>query len=236
MIIRSMAMQRAVIALAMLAAECGAGQPALVAPTPQPAPTPTFVLSGTVTDRISGAPVKDVRVVTQPKRLPFELFWPPLGLNEASNAVGHYLVSGATAVSPGIAWVVAQRDGYVQQCAETALLDGTVSLDLAVSSIADRQRLNASMATMPPDDRIVSGTIFETTPAGRRPVDDAIVGWEGSIDLFVAQTRSDAAGHYLLCLPRNHITGLFAQQNGASSDVDVDAGGDAVVDIELKPQ
>ena len=62
------------------------------------------------------------------------------------------------------------------------------------------------------------------------------MGWEALLDTVVADTRSDAAGRYLLCgLPLGRIAGLFALKQGYSSVsyATVDAGSDAVVDIEI---
>ena len=53
---------------------------------------------------------------------------------------------------------------------------------------------------------------------------------------LVAETRSDAAGRYLLCcLPLGRIAGLFALKQAYStvSYATVEAGTDAVVDIEI---
>jgi hypothetical protein len=63
------------------------------------------------------------------------------------------------------------------------------------------------------------------------------VGWEGLFEIVVAETRSDAAGRYLLCgLPLGRIHGLFAlkQGYGLVSSAPVEPGSDANVDIEIQ--
>jgi hypothetical protein len=50
----------------------------------------------------------------------------------------------------------------------------------------------------------------------------------------MAETRTDAAGHYRLCgLPRERITLLAAPAYGNVFSASVDPGSDAIVDIEI---
>lgn len=89
-----------------------------------------------------------------------------------------------------------------------------------------------------PNLRHVSGVVFETTEAGRRPVQGAAVGWEpiylGSV---AAHTRTDEEGRYRLCgLPRELIdVGLYASWGRSYVHKSVAPGGDAVVDFEVYP-
>ena len=86
------------------------------------------------------------------------------------------------------------------------------SLNLGVTAIAN---LSAARPLSAPGSRTVSGVVFEATPAGRQPVEGASVGWEALLDTVVSETRSDAAGRYLLCgLPLGRIGGVFAQKTG----------------------
>ena len=97
---------------------------------------------------------------------------------------------------------------YVHQCVTTVTVEGDATLDLTISSTTDLVALNMSSGPTPPNSRVVSGTVFEITPNGRQPVGNVWVGWEasGSGDLM-AETRTDAAGHYRVCgLPRERIT------------------------------
>ena len=81
--------------------------------------------------------------------------------------------------------------------------------------------------------------MFEIASKGRQPVRNVLVGWTapaaaGLDDFFMAETRTDAAGHYRVCgLPRERITlsaiPAFRQVFYAS----VDPGSDAIVDIEI---
>jgi len=107
------------------------------------------------------------------------------------------------------------------------------SLDLRLTSIAN---FSATRPLSSPGSRTVSGVVFEVTPTGRQPIEDASVGWEGLLDAVFAETRSDAAGRYSLCgLSLGRIDGLFALKQGYSNVTyaSVDAGTDAVVDIEI---
>jgi hypothetical protein len=129
-----------------------------------------------------------------------------------SDDAGRYSISGLPSLGP--VWVsTAQTSGdafrspYVHQCVTTVTVDGDAMLDLSVSSTTDLVALNASTGPAPPDSRVVSGTVFEITSNGRQPVGNVWVGWEAAMDGLVAETRTDAAGHYRVCgLPRARIT------------------------------
>jgi hypothetical protein len=117
----------------------------------------------------------------------------------------------------------------------TVTVENDTTLNVTISSTADLVALNASTGPTPPNSRIVSGTVFESTPDGRRPLRNVWVGWEasGSGDAF-AETRTDAAGHYRLCgLPREKV---FISVSPAWAKVfytPVDPGSDAIVDIAI---
>jgi hypothetical protein len=204
---------------------------------------PTFTLSGVITERFSGRPVQGARVSVWPFQAPR---WPPSGPPLAytpSDGAGRYTVSGLPPVGP--VWVVAWPDGdafsapYVHQCVTMVTVEGDATLDLTVSSTADLVALNTSAGPSPPDSRIVSGTAFEITATGRQPVSNVLVGWTppaaaGLDDFFMAETRTDAAGHYRLCgLPRERITLLAEPAYGNFYSASVDSGWDAIVDIEI---
>lgn len=212
------------------------------APTmPSPPVAPTFTLSGVITERFSGRPVQGAGVSVWPFRAPS---WPPGGLRTPpSDGAGRYTISGLPSVGP--VWVVAWPGGdafsapYVHQCVTAVTVEGDATLDVTVSSTTDLVALNASTGPMSPDSRIVSGTVFEITSNGRQPVRNVLVGWtapaaSGLDDFFMAETRTDAAGHYRLCgLPRERITLLAAPAYGKYFRAPVDLGADAIVDIEI---
>ena len=117
----------------------------------------------------------------------------------------------------------------------TVTIEGDATLDVTVSSTTDLVALNASTGPTPPNSRIVSGTVFEITSNGRQPVSNVWVGWEASVmDGLVAETRTDAAGHYRVCgLPRERITLVAAPAYGNVFHASVEPGSDAIVDIEI---
>ena len=117
----------------------------------------------------------------------------------------------------------------------TVTIEGDATLDLTVSSTTDLVALNASTSPTPLNSRIVSGTVFEMTANGRQPVRNVWVGWEASVmDGTVAETRTDAAGHYRVCgLPRERITLSAAPAYGQVFYASVDPGSDTIVDIEI---
>jgi len=126
----------------------------------------------------------------------------------------------------------------MHQCVTTVMVEGDATLDVTVSSTADLVALNASTGPTPPNSRIVSGTVFEITANGRQPVRNVWVGWAalGSVGLddLMAETRTDATGHYRLCgLSRERITLSAAPAYGNVFYASVEPGSDAVVDIEM---
>ena len=131
-------------------------------------------------------------------------------------------------------WGNAFSAPYVHQCATRVTVEGDATLDVTISSTTDLVALNASTGPTSPDSRTVSGTVFEITSNGRQPVRNVWVGWEAAMDGLVAETRTDAAGHYRLCgLPRERI---ILSATVACCDVfsaPVDPGSDAIVDIEI---
>ena len=201
---------------------------------------PTFTLSGVIIERFSGRPVQGAKVWVWPFTLGQLRSWPPAGMQTTpSDAAGRYTISGLPALGP--VWVsTAQTWGdafsapYVHQCVTTVTLQGDATLDVTVSSTTDLVALNASTGPTSPNSRIVSGTVFETTSNGQQPVSNVWVGWEAALDGLVAETRTDAAGHYRVCgLPRERITLSAAPAYGNVFYASVDPGADAIVDIEI---
>ena len=233
----------AALCLLLVMSACGE-EPPPTAPTPPStpvAPAPTFTLSGVITERFSGRPVQGATVWVWPFTFAQVRGWPPGGMRKTpSDGDGRYSLSGLPSLGP--VWVsTAQTWGdafsapYVHQCVTSVTLEGDATLDMTISSTADLVALNASTGPTSPDSRIVSGTVFEITPNGPQPVKNVWVGWEASVmDGVVAETRTDAAGHYRLCgLPRERITLSAAPAYGNVFYAAVDAGSDASVDIEI---
>jgi hypothetical protein len=201
---------------------------------------PTFTLSGVITERFSGRPVQGAKVWVWPFTFAQVRGWPPGGMRMTpSDGAGRYTISGLPPLGP--VWVsTAQTWGdafsapYMHQCVTTVTVEGDATLDVTVSSTTDLVALNASTGPTPPNSRIVSGTVFEVASNGRQPVSNVWVGWEAAMDGLVAETRTDAAGHYRVCgLPRERIILSAAPAYGNVFSASVDPGSDAIVDIEI---
>jgi hypothetical protein len=66
--------------------------------------------------------------------------------------------------------------------------------------------------TTPP---LLTGLVYETTPAGRLPVAGASVEADDSIGLVIATTMTDANGRYQLCnLPALRTFDVYAWKDG----------------------
>jgi hypothetical protein len=129
-------------------------------------------------------------------------------------------------------FVVAWKDGYVQQCAVSVILAADTSADLTLTPRAD-----AVIAGLPapPNSRQISGTVY-TKDNERHPLAGVWVGWEPVMDTVVAHTMTDSQGRYRLCgLPRDRIANLFAVRLGTLSPVSAEApaGGDTAIDFSI---
>ena len=239
-------MRRAALLCLLLVTSACEEPPSLpTAPTVPTVPSipvaPTFTLSGVITERFSGRPVQGAKVWVWPFTFAQVRGWPPSGMRMTpSDGAGRYTISGLPSLGP--VWVsTTQTWGdffsapYVHQCVTTVTVEGDATLDVTISSTTDLVALNASTGPTPPNSRTVSGTVFEITSNGRQPVRNVWVGWEASVmDGSVAETRTDAAGHYRVCgLPRERITLLAAPAYGDVFYASVDPGSDAIVDIEI---
>jgi len=234
----------ALVCFGLILTNCGSNQPltsaSSVAPTPIARPTPmppidpNASLSGVVTE--NGHPVENAAVLVQ---------WScgfgcSSGIGGMTDVAGKYVVvpSASRSVIPDgtTMWVTASKDGFVQQCAAAALMRAGVSLDLRLTSIAN---LSTAQPLSGAGSRNVSGTVFESTPAGRPPVADAAVSTYSEALYYadpIALTRSDAAGRYWLCgLSQGRIPYLVAERDGYNvSNVSVEPGTDTTVDIQMR--
>jgi Carboxypeptidase regulatory-like domain len=226
------------VCLILLGATCRQNDPSPSAnpvgpAAPTPSTVPTLTLSGVVAE--DGHPIENANVGVSGLQAcssgcSFRQFHAGSGMTDAA---GRYRIiitrpEDATAT----VWAMTRKDGYAQQCVATTTMQADASLDLRLTSIAN---LSAARPLSAPGSRTVSGVVFEDTATGKQPVEGASVGWEGLSDTTLAETRSDAAGRYLLCgLPLGR-TSLFAVKQGYSSVsvAPVEAGTDAVVDIVI---
>ena len=221
-----------VLCLGLLLTACGSNEPLTstspVAPT---APTAPAVLNGTLSGVVAenGRPIDSAFVEVQ---------WSCGGgcsraTGGVSDAAGRYLIDRVP--DDGPVWVTAHKDGFVQQCAATAVMRAGVTVDLRLTSIAS---LSTAQPVSGPGSRTVSGTVFESTPEGRRPVADTLISAYSEALYYaepVAFTKSDAAGRYLLCaLSVGRIPYLVAEKEGYNvSSVPVESGTDTTFDIQL---
>ena len=220
---------------AVIALGCGAESrtPSVAMPTaPSPTPAasaPTVTLTGRVSERVSGGPASGATVTAGPILWSAPWSGPPRWVHV--DAAGRYQLTAPQ--DPGVAYVKAWKDGYVQQCAVSVTLQGDVSLDLSITAFGDV--LTSGLPTAP-NARHISGVVYEVSGDGRRPLPNAWVGWEGILDGVFADTRTDAQGRYRLCgMPTGRVDALFAVRLNSNRPVylSVEPGSDAVVDFEV---
>jgi hypothetical protein len=113
-----------------------------------------------------------------------------------TDAAGRYRLIGLPAQVK--VWLQTWKDGYVQQCAAPQVtLLGVTRVDAQLISKASLSASSAQPSA--PGFRSVSGVVYESTEAGKRPVAGAFVTYEPLMDFPAAVTITDATGRYLLC-------------------------------------
>lgn len=218
--------------LVLVAAACSASDtnaltptsPEAVAPTTPARPGPSnisrggFTISGLVTERLASGGVRpmpgvSVNAWVDTGGFGYSYWW--ANGRRQTDGSGRYELTGL----PGSAIVMVESwiDGhaYVQQCAAPPIrMEGDTTVDLQLVS---RENVSASPDGVPlaPGFRFVSGVVFETTSAGRRPVPGVHVDYEPFMDSPAAHTFTDADGRYLLCgIPADKAADIGAGLNG----------------------
>lgn len=157
----------------------------------------TYTVDGLVFDA-NGGPVPNISInlyVYTPDGAGYS-YWYATGGPFMSNAEGRFKATNLPD-SRILLWVGGQQDKYLQPCALSVDVKGDVTKDIevvaveTVNSLAAPRPLNVRGATL-------TGTVYETTAAGRQPLAD--VGIElDQYDIPVAHTRTDLSGQYFFC-------------------------------------
>ena len=195
----------------------------------------THTLDGLVFDANAG-PVADVSLnvyVYLPDGSGYS-YWFATGSSFKANADGRFRATDLPD-SRILLWVGGKQSEYLQPCAVSVDVQGDVTRDIEVvavetlSSLAAPRPLTARGTTL-------TGTVYETTAAGRQPLADARIEVD-QYDIPVAHTRTDLSGHYFFCdLPVKGLEIFFGKPGYASLS---HVPGDAVpptIDIELTRQ
>jgi len=168
----------------------------------------SYTISGVVAE--NGQPVANVSVNAWMEQLGGAgySYWYLHGQVHTDASGGYRMTS-----LPGGAhvWIQLNKDGYVQQCAASAIMSGDLTMDVALLSTA---RVTASPMPSTPGLRSVSGTVVEMTATGSQPVAGAGVvfgagAWPEPAENPAAYTDSDTTGRFALCgLPANDTVKL----------------------------
>jgi hypothetical protein len=215
----------------VLAIACGGSKGTPTAPSQTPPPQPGS-LTGIVAE--NGQPIADVSVDAW-----IEAGYGGYSYSYISQGPVHTDASGGYRMTrlPGGAqvWIQLNKDGYVQQCAASAIISGDLTMDVALVSTA---HLTASPMPSTPGLRSVSGTVVEMTATGLQPVAGARVFFSESLGFApdenpFAYTYSDTTGRFALCgLPANDSIPLEALGGGKEGRASV-APGQTSVQISL---
>ena len=183
---------------------CGGNKGTLTAPsqTPPPQSRPGS-LSGVVAE--NGQPIANVSVNAWIETGGGGYsYWYAHGPTYTDTSGGYRMTSleGGAHV-----WIQLRKDGYVQQCAASAIIYGDQTMDVALVSSA---HLTASSVPSAPGLRSVYGTVVEMSATGSQPVAGAQVIFGGETGVFApdelpfAYTFTDTTGRFALCgLPAN---------------------------------
>lgn len=198
----------------LISAACGATQSSEplspVAPTAttqrNPVPTPTTVprgswtIRGVITERTAAGgsrplPRANVNAWVDTGRMGYSYMW--ANGAQFSGADGRYQLTAL----PEEAMVIADayKEGYVQPCAAPPLRmnsDAVVDIELVPKALVSA---SPDSVRNRPGFRSIGGVIYEMAADGKRPVANAFVDYEPSMDSPAATTYSDTDGRYLLC-------------------------------------
>jgi hypothetical protein len=132
-------------------------------------------------------------------------YWPRLGTRLHSDSSGYFALKAVPPATIMVrAWVQA-RD-YSQPCAAIFKSPNATVTQIQLFSEAEFDSVDAPRPTNATEPALI-GTIYETTPQGRKPVSGAYMMasypstdpyWEVN-EIGVATTRSSREGHYYLC-------------------------------------
>jgi hypothetical protein len=143
---------------------------------------------------------------------------------------GRYVIRNLP--SRSVVVLIARSDARLSQpTAATMTMDGDAELDVELVSKTNPVRTQRGSPTL-------SGTVYERTVAGTRPVRAASVSFDWGCDDGApeAETVTDAAGRYELSrLPLSHRGGscVTASAGNRVKSFGVEFRGDAALDIDL---
>lgn len=219
-------------AMAALLAGCGEEDEYLVSPAGSGWPVDTIQVRvfDAVTGPIANAGV-DMFVGNG-----YSYTWASGGIPPVTDADGRLTAeigSGSSLIVTGV-----RKSGYVKPCvarAQGASLEVEVVAESTLNSLDPPAPLSAAGTVT------MSGTVFEMTDAGRRPIAGARVTFEDIDGIVFATTISDLGGHYLICNLQGELPTLGGIemwfQKAGFTDVTVapvNRAQSTVVDIEMK--
>ncbi len=225
----------ALLSLAAVSSSCteSPSAPTVTTASPDPAalpqpPVPSNVITGTVL--ADGQPVPNAglefRVVDQ--LAPFHTEW----AGGRADSGGRYQWDIRFGTSP--IWITAYHPGgAAQPCAVSFERDGSDAgkrIDIALTRKPGP--FNGAPEFASAGRRKMTGTVYEMTDGGKRPVQGAFVSWDILPDIQTAWTSTDSAGRFSLCeLPEEMNLFIVAAKGRVNGTAAFSAGAD---DIEME--
>ena len=168
---------------------CGGTAPASPSPPSQPV---SHVLSGTVFETVNGVAhaVADQYLalfIQETEGLP-----PGIGLRTSVQSLHTDSAGRYTAHVPKSNVFVSASWGKRQPCVASVGVDRDTTLDVQVFPAG-------SVASSTAGKQMITGSVYETTPNGRMPIQGADVWLDLFSDAYVANTETDAAGRFSFC-------------------------------------
>jgi hypothetical protein len=172
-------------------AACDSSAP--TAPTPPPPPA-TYGVTGVVSETVDGIsrPLADTSLwltIWETEGLPAGLTLRGSGLDLITDSKGRY-----TARVPKSRVFVTVHGFKRQPCIASGSVNKDTTIDVQVFP-------QGRSIPMPPSSLgpIITGFVYETTAAGRKPLRGAEAWLDISQDGYVANTETDETGHFFLC-------------------------------------
>lgn len=116
-----------------------------------------------------------------------------------------------------------------QPCVASAAVDQNTTIDVEVVPVGSSSMPASAVSPM------ISGFVYEMTPQGRNPLRGVHVSVDAALDAWVAYTRTDSAGRFLLCSVNAPVQIVVSAGNGYQDWWQSILGtGDMSFEIELR--
>ena len=197
---------------------------------PPPIPIGNFTVTGEVFSSVDGAISAPVNIWIQTPGIGYSWWWAHGGKPPPSDSSGRFT---ASELPEAEVTFLAFADGYVQPCAINPRVtsDMIVRLEVMSRALLDSVAPPRPTTGAPPE---LTGTVYENTPEGRRPIAGASIWVEKYMDVGMATTVSARDGSYYLCNLGADVFMYVSREGFREKWIPVQATQSLQLDIELE--